>query len=103
MPYKKMEETMKTVLKVIVIMVVLGALMSCASLNVPVSATSNEMGVLVGQSSGIIWLGILGNVDAGIKDAAQDGKILHISTVDFEYASVLFGLGTKYTCTVTGK
>lgn len=94
---------MKTILKVLVIMVVLGSLVSCASLNVPVSATSNEMGVLVGQSSGIIWFGVLGNVDAGIKEAAQDGKILHISTVDFEYKMVFLGLGTKYTCTVTGK
>ncbi len=94
---------MKTVLKVLVLMVVLGALFSCASLNVPVAATSNEMGVLVGQSSGIIWLGIIGSVDAGIKEAAQDGKILHISTVDFEYKQIFLGLGTKFTCTVTGK
>ncbi len=94
---------MKSVLKVVVILIVLGALASCASLNVPVSATSNEMGVLVGQSSGIIWLGVVGSVDAGIKAAAQDGKIMEISSVDFEQKMILFGLGMKYTCTVTGK
>ncbi len=94
---------MKTTVKMLGLMLLITALFSCASLNVPVAATSNEVGVLVGQSSGIIWLGIIGNVDAGIKAAAQDGKILHISTVDFEYKSVFLGLGSKFTCTVTGK
>ncbi len=94
---------MKTILKVLVLMVILGALFSCASINVPVAATSNEMGVLVGQSSGTIWFGVIGSVDAGIKAAAQDGKILEISSVDFERKMVFFGLGMKYTCTVTGK
>ena len=67
------------------------------------AATSNEVGALVGQSSGIIWLGLVGSADAGVRKAAQDGKILHISTVDFEYKQIFLGLGTKFTCTVTGK
>ncbi len=94
---------MKNVLKAVVLLVFLLALVSCASLNVPVSATANERGPLVGQSSGTIWLGIIGDVDAGIQAAAQDGKILNISTVDFEYKMVALGLGRQYTCTVTGK
>ncbi len=94
---------MKILLKAVVLLMLVGALFSCASLNMPVGATSNEIGPLVGQSSGTIWFGMFGNVDAGVRAAAQDGRIVNISTVDFEAKSVLFGLGTKFTCTVTGK
>lgn len=94
---------MKNVLKVVAVLFLATTLFSCASLNAPVAVTANPVGELVGQSSGIIWLGILGNVDAGIKQAAQNGGITEISTVDFEYQMILGTLGSKFTCTVTGK
>jgi len=94
---------MKSLAKIALLLFVLATLFSCASLNAPVAATSNELGPLVGQSTGIIWFGVIGDVDAGIQKACQDGKILHISTVDFERKMVFFGWGMRYTCTVTGK
>lgn len=94
---------MKKLFKIVTIFVVLTAMFSCATVNTPVAATSNPVGELVGQSSGIVWFNILGTVDAGIKTAAQNGGITEISTVDFEYKTLMLGLGTKYTCTVTGK
>lgn len=94
---------MKRILKVLVLLVIMASLFSCASLNVPVAATSNAVGPYVGQSRGTIWLGLIGNVDAGIQAAAQNGRITEISTVDFEQKIILFGLGMRYTCTVTGK
>lgn len=94
---------MKNILKVAGILVFATTLFSCTSLNTPVAATSNPVGELVGQSTGTIWLGTFGNVDAGIKEAAQNGGITEISTVDFEYRRVVLGLGMQFTCTVTGK
>lgn len=94
---------MKNVLKVAGVLFLATALFSCASLNMPVAATSNPVGTLVGQSTGTIWLGMIGNADASIKEAAQNGGITEISTVDFEYKMVVLGLGSKFTCTVTGK
>lgn len=93
---------MKKIIKVIVVTLALTGLFSCASLNAPVAATSNPVGELVGQSTGTIWLGLIGNVDASIKEAAQNGGITEISTVDFEYKMVALGFGAQFTCTVTG-
>lgn len=94
---------MKVKSGLIVLLILVAIFSSCATVNTPVAATTNELGPLVGQSSGTIWFGIFGNADAGIQAACQDGKIVNISTVDFEYKMVALGLGKKYTCTVTGK
>lgn len=94
---------MKNVARIALLLAVVVLMVSCASINTPVAATSNELGPLVGQSSGTIWLGLIGDADVGIQAACQDGKITKISTVDFEYEMVFAGLGRKYTCTVTGK
>lgn len=88
--------------KVLTILFLAISIFSCASLNRPVAATSNAVGELVGQSSGTVWFGIIGNVDAGIKEAAENGGITEISTVDFEYRMVALGFGLQFTCTVTG-
>lgn len=93
---------MKNFLKSIIAVFLLLTVFSCASLNRPVAATSNPVGELVGQSTGTIWLGVIGNVDASIKEAAQNGGITEISTVDFEYRMVALGFGAQFTCTVTG-
>lgn len=85
---------------IILIVITLLMLNSCMSLNIPVAATSNPIGELVGQSSGIIWLGLFGNVDAGIREAAFDGGITKISTVDLKYEPLF--IGYRFTCTVTG-
>jgi len=92
---------MNSLIKVLVLLLLIATLFSCTTINSPVAATSNELGPLVGQSTGFLVFGFLGNVDAGIQKACQDGKILHISTVDFEVSYRLFGI--RYTCTVTGR
>ncbi|MBN2617647.1 MAG: hypothetical protein JXR64_04970 [Spirochaetales bacterium] len=94
---------MKNLLKIVGVLFLSTMIFSCASLNSPVAATTNPVGELVGQSTGTIYLGIYGNVDAGIQAAAQNGGISEISTVDFEYKMFLGGLMTTFTCTVTGK
>ncbi len=91
---------MSTLSRIMLILFIALLLCSCASINIPISATSNPVGELIGQSTGIIWFGIFGNVDAGILEACQNGGITEISTVDFEY-KYLF-IGHRFTCTVTG-
>ncbi|MDC7224686.1 MAG: TRL domain-containing protein [Spirochaetales bacterium] len=78
-------------------------LISCATLTVPVAATSNDLGRLVGTSSGTIWFGIFGTADASIKEACRNGGIREISTVDFQTEVLFLGLGKRYTCIVTGE
>lgn len=93
---------MKKVLRVLGILFITFTIFSCASLNQPVAATSNPVGEKVGQSSGMIYFGLFGNADASIKEAAQNGGITEISTVDFETQMIFGGFMLKFTCTVTG-
>lgn len=93
---------MKTVLKVVAILLVVTALSACYTIDGPVAATSNPVGTKVGEASGVIYLGMFGNVEAGIRDAAKNGGITEISTVDFRINNLL-GLITTFTTTVTGK
>ena len=78
-------------------------LFSCATVTVPVAATSNDLGRLVGRSSGTVWFGIFGEADASIMEACRDGGIREISTVDFKTELLFLGLGKRYTCIVTGE
>lgn len=95
---------MKNAFKMLAIALVAVSFFSCASLNAPVSATSNEMGSKVGQSSGKLFLhGMFGSADAGIQAAAKNGGITKISSVDFETEMKFAGIITVFTCTVTGE
>ena len=76
----------------------------CASLTVPVSATSHPVGSKVGQSSGTIWLGFFGgHVDTGIQAAAQNGGIKNVSTVDWTVKPGILGIWCDYEVTITGE
>ncbi len=94
---------MKNIRNVILALILMAALMSCATLTVPVSATSNDLGRLVGTSTGTIWFGLFGTADASIKEACRNGGIREISTVDFKTRVLFLGLGKRYTCIVTGE
>ncbi|MBI3259380.1 MAG: hypothetical protein HYZ54_07915 [Ignavibacteriae bacterium] len=82
--------------------IAIASLSSCA-ITYPVSATSNPLGSKVGVSSG---MGILGAIvlspDSGIQQAAKNGGITKISTVDFKVTNIL-GIYQTYTCTITGE
>ena len=83
-----------------VVMMVL-ALSGCFTIEGPVNATSNPVGSKVGESSGSLIFGI-GTVDASIREAAANGGISEISTVDFEVQNIL-NIYQKITTTVTGE
>ena len=76
--------------------------MGCATVTVPVSATSNPMGEKVGQASGRVWFGIFGTADAGIKKAAENAGISQISSVDLTTKLGILGLWVDFEATVTG-
>ncbi|MBS1536901.1 MAG: hypothetical protein JST20_04055 [Bacteroidetes bacterium] len=82
--------------------IIIAGLSSCA-MTVPVSATSNPLGSKVGTSTGMgILMGIRLSPDTGIHQAAKNGGITKISTVDFKMTDIL-GIYQTYTCTVTGE
>jgi outer membrane lipoprotein SlyB len=78
------------------------ALAGCYTIDAPVNATSNPVGDKVGESSGTLILGAFGNVDASIREAAANGGVSEISTVDLEVKNVL-GIIQTFTTTVTGE
>lgn len=79
------------------------AYLSSCALTVPVAATSNPVGSKVGTSSGMGLLQIIRlSPDSGIQQAAKNGGITKISTVDFKVTDIL-GLYQTYTCTITGE
>ncbi|MDR3166631.1 MAG: TRL-like family protein [Treponema sp.] len=75
----------------------------CATITVPVVATTNPVGSKVGQASGKIWFGLFGSADAGIQAAAKNGGIKNISTVDITQKLGILGLWIEYEATVTGE
>lgn len=82
--------------------IAIASLSSCA-LTVPVAATSNPVGSKVGVSSGMGLLGVIQmSPDSGIQQAAKNGGITKISTVDFKVTNIL-GIYQTYTCTITGE
>ena len=94
---------MKAMVKVIPILLLFVALSACATVALPVSATTNPVGSKVGESSGSIWFGLLGNADASMRTAANNAGITEISTVDIEVFRVFGLLFSRYTVTVTGE
>lgn len=78
------------------------ALQSC-SLTLPVSATSNPLGSKVGKSTGTCYFYTLCfGADASIQEAARNGGITKISTVDLQTNNIL-GIIVVYKCIVTGE
>jgi hypothetical protein len=75
----------------------------CATITIPVVATTNPVGSKVGQASGKIWFGMFGRADAGIQAAAKNGGIKNISTVDITQKLGILGLWIEYKATVTGE
>ena len=94
---------MKAMVKIIPILLLFTALSACATVALPVSATTNPVGSKVGESGGNIWFGILGNADASMRTAANNAGITEISTVDIEVFRVFGLLFSRYTVTVTGE
>lgn len=77
--------------------------LSSCKMTVPVSATSNPIGSKVGTSDGIGILGwLVFSENTGIRQAAKNGGITKVSTVDFKMTNIL-GLFQKYECIVTGE
>ncbi|MCS6832820.1 MAG: TRL-like family protein [Flammeovirgaceae bacterium] len=77
--------------------------LSSCSLTLPVAATSNPVGSKVGTSKATGFFGILFfNQDASIKEAAKNGGITKISTVDIKSGNIL-NLVVTYETIVTGE
>lgn len=78
------------------------AFLSSCALTLPVNATSNEVGSKVGMSKATGYLNFLWlNQDASIQQAAKNGGITKISTVDIKKTD-LVGIIQTYECIVTG-
>ena len=81
--------------------VVLG--LNACSMGVPISATSNPVGSKVGTAEGMgLFMGLTFYGNALIKEAAKNGGITKISTVDFKVMNYV-GIYQTYTCIVTGE
>jgi hypothetical protein len=93
----------KFIVMVTALVVVWFLVVGCATITVPVAATTNPVGSKVGQASGRIWLGVFGSADAGIQAAAKNGGIKTISTVDITQTLGILGLWVDYEATVTGE
>lgn len=75
----------------------------CSSVS-PLCATSNELGVKVGESTAGFLFGAIPmfGADAGIQKAARNAGISKISTVDVK-TTTYFGWWTSVTTIVTGE
>lgn len=95
---------MKKIAIIALVLLFSGMLFSCATYTIPVSATSNEMGTKVGVAQGSTILRAFGgDTGSSIQQAAANGGITKISSVDFSYNDGIFGIFQTYTCTVTGE
>lgn len=84
-------------------MVAVVAIMSSCALTLPVNATSNTVGSKVGKAKATGYLGVLFfNQDASIMQAAKNGGITKISTVDIKATSLL-NIVVGYETIVTGE
>ncbi len=90
-------------IKVFSTLVAVLALMSSCALTLPVNATSNPVGTKVGTSKATGYLGVLFfDQDASIREAAKNGGITRISTVDIKSTSIL-NIVVTYETIVTGE
>lgn len=76
-------------------------LSSCATIVEPGMATGNPIGEKTGESSFTTVFGISLNYNRGVAEAAENGNIDRIATVDYKVETGLFT--TTYTTVVTGK
>ena len=82
--------------------VLLLALASCTrSITVPYTVTDNAIGTKVGTVKAKCILNICGNVNVGAAEAAKNGNIKKIATVDYKITSKIFT--TTYETIVTGE
>jgi hypothetical protein len=79
------------------------SIMSSCSIELPVTATSNEIGDKVGRAKATVYLRVLSfGQDASIRTAAENGNISEVSTVDIKQTDVL-GIIQTYETIVTGE
>ncbi len=89
-------------IKNLFIILAAGVMLSSCATTVPFDVTDNEIGTKTGKASYTVILGFPPfNGNAGIKEAAENGNIDKIATVDRKLKSGLFT--TTVTTVVTGK
>jgi hypothetical protein len=94
---------MKSKFGLLTLFVLLGLFIASCSVVMPVAATSNPVGTRVGTSKAVGYLGVFFfNQDASIQQAAKNGNISKISTVDIKYSSFL-NIIITYETIVTGE
>lgn len=95
--------TMLKKLKTVAALFAVVAMMSSCAVTLPVTATSNAVGSKVGNAKATGYLGVLFfNQDASIREAARNGGITKISTVDIKQTNFL-NLIVTYETIVTGE
>ena len=72
------------------------------NMNYPVTATASEQGSKTGEASATSILGIVATGDASVAEAAKNGGITKVKTVDVKAKNIL-GVYAKYTVIVTGE
>lgn len=68
----------------------------------PVTATAAEQGSKTGEASATSILGIIATGNASVAEAAKNGGITKVKTVDVKATNII-GLYAKYTVVVTGE
>ncbi len=89
--------------KLIPLFVLLVLLLSACSMNLPVGATGNPIGTKTGKfvQTGFLFFPPMKSDKAAIVEAAKDGGITKISTVNYTVKHKLFI--TQYVTVVTGE
>ena len=93
---------MKKAILIVACVIFAIAMIGCTTVNLPNNVGSASMSK-TGQASGKIILGMFGNVQAGIADAAKAGGITKIASVDVQKKTLLGYIVVTYTTTVTGE
>ncbi|WP_298769459.1 TRL-like family protein [uncultured Fibrobacter sp.] len=68
----------------------------------PITATATEQGSKTGEASATSILGIIATGNASVAEAAKNGGITKVKTVDVKATSII-GIYAKYTVVVTGE
>ena len=90
-------------IKIIFLISAVSMFITSCSITMPVSATSNPVGSKVGKAKASGFFGMIYiDADASIQQAAKNGGITKISTVDMKKTNFL-GIFTGYECIVTGE
>ena len=94
---------MKKFIIVLAAMAAMSVMVSCVSVTQPVAATTNPVGSKVGKANGTVLFYAIGKADVSIQEAAKNGGITQISTVDTGVIRWFGGVVTIYHTTVTGE